>query len=82
MPCPYNSQGSGYQWCQCEQLGPPYGLCVADTFYCAYYCQYAPSWIFTAIAKGAMLCPVDPSMIDPYTPDPIYPGWDTTTNYG
>lgn len=113
MPCPYNAQGTGYQWCQCEQLGPPYGLCVADSYYCAYYCQYAPSWIFTAIAKGAMLCPIDPTQIDPYNvsrvgavgvvgvltyaaahntdaatllllrlqPDPVYPGWDTTTNW-
>ncbi|WIA19704.1 hypothetical protein OEZ85_005630 [Tetradesmus obliquus] len=80
MACPYNTQNTGYQWCQCEQLGPPYGLCVADPYYCAYYCQYAPSWIFTAIAKSTMLCPIDPSQIEPYNPDPINPGWDTTIN--
>lgn len=82
LPCPYNGQNTGYQWCQCEQLGPPYGLCVADSYYCAYYCQYAPSWIFTAIAKGAMLCPIDPAIIDPYKPDAIFPGWEYNTNGG
>lgn len=75
MPCPYNANNNGYTWCQCPQLGPPFGLCVADSYYCGYYCQYAPSWIFTAIAKGAMLCPIDPAQIDPYKPDVIYPGW-------
>ncbi len=75
MPCPYNAQNNGYTWCNCQQLGPPFGLCVADSYYCGYYCQYAPSWIFTAIAKGAMLCPIDPAQIDPYKPDVIFPGW-------
>jgi hypothetical protein len=83
MPCPYNSQANnGYQWCQCPQLGPPFGLCVADAYYCGYYCQYAPSWIFTAIAKGAMLCPIDPAQIDPYKPDVVFPGWEWNTNGG
>lgn len=75
MPCPYNANNNGYTWCQCPQLGPPFGLCVADSYYCSYYCQYAPSWIFTAIAKGAMLCPIDPAQIDPYKPDVVFPGW-------
>lgn len=75
MPCPYNANNNGYTWCQCPQLGPPFGLCVADSYYCGYYCQYAPSWIFTAIAKGSMLCPIDPAQIDPYKPDVIFPGW-------
>lgn len=76
MPCPYNSaNNNGYQWCQCQQLGPPWGLCVADSYYCGYYCMYAPSWIFTAIAKGSMLCPIDPAQIDPYKPDVVFPGW-------
>lgn len=75
MPCPYNANNNGYTWCQCQQLGPPFGLCVADSYYCGYYCQYAPSWIFTAIAKGAMLCPIDPAQIDPYKPDVVFPGW-------
>lgn len=83
MPCPYNNQANnGYTWCNCENLGPPYGLCVADSFYCGYYCSYAPSWIFTAIAKGAMLCPIDPSQIDPYKPDVLFPGWEWNTNGG
>lgn len=75
MPCPYNANNNGYTWCQCPNLGPPFGLCVADSYYCAYYCQYAPSWIFTVIAKGAMLCPIDPAQIDPYKPDIVFPGW-------
>lgn len=75
MPCPYNANNNGYTWCQCPGLGPPFGLCVADSYYCGYYCQYAPSWIFTAIAKGAMLCPIDPAQIDPYKPDIVFPGW-------
>ena len=48
---------------------------MADSYYCGYYCMYAPSWIFTAIAKGAMLCPIDPAQIDPYKPDVVFPGW-------
>lgn len=82
MPCPYNANNNGYTWCQCPGLGPPFGLCVADSYYCGYYCQYAPSWIFTAIAKGAMLCPIDPAQIDPYKPDIVFPGWEWNTNGG
>lgn len=80
MPCPYNANNNGYTWCNCQQLGPPFGLCVADAYYCGYYCQYAPSWIFTAIAKGAMLCPIDPAQIDPYKPDIVFPGWVSDCN--
>lgn len=79
MPCPYNANNNGYTWCNCQQLGPPFGLCVADSWYCGYYCQYAPSWIFTAIAKGAMLCPIDPAQIDPYKPDIVFPDWVSTS---
>lgn len=82
LPCPYNGANTGYQWCQCENLGPPFGLCVADSYYCAYYCQYAPTWIFTAIKKGAMLCPIDPAIIDPYKPDVLFPGWEYNVNGG
>jgi hypothetical protein len=27
------------------------------------------------VAKGDKACPIDPSMIDPLTPDPIFPGF-------
>jgi hypothetical protein len=77
LPCPYNQQpGQGYTFCPCSDVGPPFGFCVADMFYCGYYCQYAPTWFFTAIAKSAMLCPIDPTTIDPYKPDAIWPGWE------
>eukprot|EP00775_Hariotina_reticulata_P009677 gene9677-9835_t len=77
LPCPYNQQaGQGYQFCPCQDVGPPFGFCVADMFYCGYYCQYAPTWFFTAIAKSAMLCPIDPTNIDPYRPDAVWPGWE------
>lgn len=46
---------------------------------CDYYCKYAPSWYFGLVAKGERACPIDPSLIDPLTPDPIYPGFGSNT---
>eukprot|EP00775_Hariotina_reticulata_P012536 gene12536-12669_t len=83
LPCPYNQQqGQGYQWCNCPDVGPPFGFCVADLWYCGYYCMYAPTWFFTSVKKGAMLCPIDPVTIDPYKPDAVYPGWEFNSGGG
>jgi hypothetical protein len=48
-----------------------FNMCVADMYWCDYYCKYAPSWYYGLVAKGDKACPIDPSMIDPLTPDPI-----------
>lgn len=43
-------------------------MCVADSYWCDYYCKYAPSWYYGLVAKGEKACPIDPSLIDPLTP--------------
>ena len=64
----------GYSYCDCNPQ--PYGLCVADQYYCTLYCAYLPSMIQAALASGKNICPLDPGAIDFYRSDPIYPGWD------
>lgn len=49
-------------------------MCVADMYWCDYYCKYAPSWYYGLVAKGEKACPIDPSQMDLLNPDPIYPG--------
>lgn len=52
-------------------------MCVADMYFCDYYCKYTPSWYYGLVAKGEKACPVDSSLIDPLNPDPIFPGFAT-----
>jgi hypothetical protein len=54
-----------------------FNMCVADMYFCDYYCKYTPSWYYGLVAKGEKACPVDSSLIDPLNPDPIFPGFAT-----
>ena len=62
-----------YQTCSCNSNNVNFQLCVADSYWCNYYCQYLDVWGQYTQSKGANLCPLDPDQLDPYFPPNLYP---------
>ena len=69
-PRPLHARRDGARAAPCPQ---EYTICVADGYWCDYYCKYSPTWYFAMVAKGEKVGLQSPLVApNPVSPETVF----------